>query len=135
MKKRLHRAKRLFEVQHQLYRMELSKLQLSQQELWQAQQMERDAFSALSSEQSAAIPPQLAVGMALSARTKVRNRQEALEKQMEQTLDQARKESVAKHRVEAERANAEKAEAKQELETAIDAFLERKRSFTPPGGA
>jgi hypothetical protein len=134
MKKRLHRAKRLFEVQHQLYRMELSKLQLSQSELSQAQKAEEDAFAALSSERGTAIPPQLAVGMALAARTKVRNRQDAVEKQMEQTLDQARKESVAKHRVETERAIAEKAEAKHVLENAIDAFLERKRSFPPAGG-
>ncbi len=131
MKKRLQRAKRLFEVQHQLYRMELSKLQMAQQEVWQAQEAERSAFSALSSEQSA-IPPRLAAGIALSAGTKVRTQQAALETQMEQTLDQARKESVTRRRVENERANVEKAEAKQELEAAIDVFLERKRALSTP---
>jgi hypothetical protein len=128
MKKRLHRAKRLFEVQHQLYRMELSRLQVAQQAVWQAQQAEQDAFSALGSAQPSAIPPRLAVGMALSAGTKLRTQQAALETQREQTLDQARKESIAKRRVENERAKVEKAEAKQALEAAIDAFLERKRS-------
>jgi hypothetical protein len=126
MRKRLQRAKRLFEVQHQLYRMELSKLQAAQQAMWQARQMEQDAFSALSSEQSSAIPPKIAVGMALAAGTKARTQQAVLDLQMEQTLDQARKESVARSRVETERANVEKEEAKQALEAAIDAFLVRK---------
>jgi hypothetical protein len=128
MRKKLHRAKRLFEVQHQLYRMELSKLQVAQQSVWEAQQAEQDAFAALGSERSSAIPPRLAVGMALAAGTKVRAQQTALDAQREQTLDLARKESVTKQRVETERANVEKKEAKQELEAAIDAFLERKRS-------
>jgi hypothetical protein len=126
MRKRLKRAKRLLDVQHQLYRMELSALQVAQQAVWQARQMEHDAFAALSSEQSSPVPAKIAVGIALAAGTKVRSKQAAFETQMEQTLDQARKHSVAKRRVETERANVEKEEAKQELESAIDAFLVRK---------
>jgi hypothetical protein len=115
-------------MQHELYRMELSKLQAMQQGMWQAQKAEQDALSLLSAEQPSAIPMGLAAKMAVSASLKVRAQQSVLESQMAQTLDLARKESVAKRRVENERANVEKAEAKQELEAAIDAFLERKRS-------
>jgi hypothetical protein len=128
VKKRLHRAKRLFDVQHQLYRMELSKLQAVQQSMWQAQKVELDALSVLGGEQASAIPLQLAASMAASASTKVRTQHAALEAQVAQTLDQAIKESVSKRRVETERANLEKEEAKQALEAAIDAFLERNRS-------
>ena len=124
----LHRAKRLFDVQHQLYRVELTKLQALQQSMWQAQQAERDALSVLSAEQASAVPMQLAAPMAASASTKVRAQHVALEAQVAQTLDLAIKESAAKQRVETERANAEKAEAKRALETAIDVFLERTRS-------
>ena len=130
MKKPLFRAKRLLDVQHQLYRMELSKLQAQQQTMWQAQKSEQDALSVLSAEQASAVPLKLAAGMAASASIKVRAQQAALEAQMAQTLDQARKESVAKRRVEYEQASVEKAEAKQALEAAIDAFLDRSRSST-----
>lgn len=115
-------------MQHQLYRMELSKLQAQQQATWQAEQAERDALSILGGERSSAIPSQLAARMAVSAHNKVRTQLAALEAQMTQTLDQAIKESVTKRKVETERANVEKMEAKQELEAAIDAFLERNRS-------
>jgi fructosamine-3-kinase len=128
VKKSLFRAKRLLDVQHQLYRMELSKLQAQQQTMWQAQKAEQDALSILSAEQTSAVPLKLAADMAASASIKVRAQQAALEAQMAQTLDQAGKESVAKRRVENEKANVEKAEAKQALEAAIDAFLDRSRS-------
>lgn len=128
MNKRLYRAKKLFDVQHQLYRMELSKLQSAQNSVSQAQKAERDALSILGGEQAPAIPLQLVASMAARASTKVRTHQSALEAQMAQTLDQARKESVAKRRVENERASVEKMEAKQALEAAIDAFLDRNRS-------
>ncbi|MGO9006489.1 MAG: hypothetical protein ACLQB4_12105 [Beijerinckiaceae bacterium] len=130
MKKPLFRAKRLLDVQRQLYRMELSKLQAQQQTMWQAQKSEQDALSVLSAEQTSAVPLKLAADMAASASIKVRAQQAALEAQMAQTLDQARKESVAKRRVEYEQASVEKAEAKQALEAAIDAFLDRSRSST-----
>jgi len=117
-------------VQRQLYRMELSKLQAQQQTMWQAQKSEQDALSVLSAEQTSAVPLKLAADMAASASIKVRAQQAALEAQMAQTLDQARKESVAKRRVEYEQASVEKAEAKQALEAAIDAFLDRSRSST-----
>ena len=117
-------------MQRQLYRMELSKLQAQQQTMWQAQKSEQDALSVLSAEQTSAVPLKLAAGMAASANIKVRAQQAALEAQMAQTLDQARKESVAKRRVEYEQASLEKAEAKQALEAAIDAFLDRSRSST-----
>ncbi len=130
MKKPLVRAKRLLDVQRQLYRMELSKLQAKQQTMWQAQKSEQDALSVLSAEQTSAVPLKLAADMAASASIKVRAQQAALEAQMAQTLDQARKESVAKRRVEYEQASVEKAEAKQALEAAIDAFLDRSRSST-----
>ncbi len=128
MNKRLYRAKKLFDVQHQLYRMELSKLQAAQNSVSQAQKAERDALSLLGGEQSPAIPLQLVASIAARTSTKVRTHQAALEAQMAQTLDQARKESVAKRRVENERASVEKMEAKQALEAAIDAFLDRNRS-------
>jgi hypothetical protein len=128
VKKPLYRAKKLFEVQHQLYRMELSKLQALQQSVWQAQKAEQDALSALSAGQPSAMPSRLAATMAAAANTRVRAQQASLETQMAQTLDLARKESIARRRVENERANLEKLEAKQALEAAIDAFLERKRS-------
>ncbi len=127
MRRPLYRAKRLFDVQHQLYRMELTKLQASQQSLWQAQQAELDALSALGAEQPSAMPSQLAAKIAAASHTRVRVQQVSLEIQMEQTLDLARKESVARRRLENERANLEKQEAKQSLEAAIDAFLGRKR--------
>lgn len=127
MKNRLYRAKRLFEVQHQLYRMELSKLQAQQQAVWQARNAEQDALSILSKEQPSAIPARLAAKMAAAANTKVRTQQASLETQMAETLDLARKESVAKQRVETERVKLEKEEAKQALEAAIDAFLGRNR--------
>jgi len=130
VKKPLFRAKRLLDVQRQLYRMELSKLQAQQQTMWQAQKSEQDALSVLSAEQTSAVPLKLAADMAASASIKVRAQQAALEAQMAQTLDQARKESVAKRRVEYEQASVEKAEAKQALEAAIDAFLDRSRSST-----
>ncbi len=117
-------------MQRQLYRMELSKLQAQQQTMWQAQKSEQDALSVLSAEQTSAVPLKLAADMAASASIKVRAQQAALEAQMAQTLDQARKESVAKRRVEYEQASVEKAEAKQALEAAIDAFLDRSRSST-----
>ena len=116
-------------MQRQLYRMELSKLQAQQQTMWQAQKSEQDALSVLSAEQTSAVPLKLAADMAASASIKVRAQQAALEAQMAQTLDQARKESVAKRRVEYEQASVEKAEAKQALEAAIDAFLDRSRSY------
>jgi hypothetical protein len=130
VKKPLFRAKRLLDVQRQLYRMELSKLQAQQQTMWQAQKSEQDALSVLSAEQTSAVPLKLAADMAASASIKVRAQQAALEAQMAQTLDQARKESVAKRRVEYEQASLEKAEAKQALEASIDAFLDRSRSST-----
>lgn len=127
MKNRLHRAKRLFEVQHQLYHMELSKLQAQQQAVWQARKTEQDALSILSQEQPSLVPARLAANMAAAASAKVRTQQTSLETQTAQTLDLARKESVAKQRVEIERAKVEKEEAKQALEAAIDAFLGRNR--------
>jgi hypothetical protein len=127
MKKPLHRAKRLFDVQHQLYRMELSKLQASQQSLWQAQKAELDALAALGGEQSSAMPSQLAARIAALSNTKVHAQRASVETQMEQTLDLARKEHVARRRLENERTNLEKQESKVALEAAIDAFLGRKR--------
>ena len=114
-------------MQHQLYRMELSKLQAEQQAVWQARNAEQDALSILSGEQPSAIPARLAADMAAAANTRLRTQQASLETQMAQTLDLARKESVAKRRVEIERVDLEKEEAKQVLESAIDAFLGRKR--------
>lgn len=128
MKKQLNRAKRLFDVQQQLYRMELSKLQAARHSVAQAQKAECEALTLLASEQALAIPLQLAASMAASASTKLRKSRAALEAQMAQTLDQARKESVAKRRVENERASLEKKKAKQALEAAIDTFLDRNRS-------
>jgi hypothetical protein len=127
VKNRLYRAKRLFEVQHQLYRMELSKLQAQQQAVWQARNAEQEALTILSEEQPSAIPARLAANMAAAANTKIRTQQASLEAQMAQTLDLAGKESVAKKRVETERVKLEKEEAKQALEAAIDAFLGRNR--------
>lgn len=116
-------------MQHQLYRMELSKLQAQQQAVWQARNAEQEALSILSEEQPSAIPARLAANMAAAANTKVRTQQASLETQMAQTLDLAGKQSVAKKRVETERVKLEKEEAKQALEAAIDAFLARNRFF------
>ena len=127
MRKPLHRAKRLFDVQHQLYRMELSKLQASQQSLWQAQKAELDALAALGAGEPSAMPSQLAAKIAARSSVKVHAQRAWVETQMTQTLDLARKEHVAKRRLETERANVEKQESKVALEAAIDAFLGRKR--------
>jgi len=128
VKKRLYRAKRLFEVQHQLYRMELLKLQEVQHAAAQAHKAERDALTLLSAEHSDAIPLQLVARMSVSASIKARTYRFMAEAQMAQTLDQSGKESVARRRLDAERADLSKLEAKGALEAAVDAFLERERS-------
>ncbi len=128
MKKPISRAKRLFEVQHQLYRMELLKLHELQHAAAQAHKAERDALSLLGAEHSPAIPLQLVARMPAAASVKVRTSQSMLEAQMAQTLDQSGKESVARRRLDAERADLSKVEAKRALEAAVDAFLERERS-------
>ncbi|MFY9643283.1 MAG: hypothetical protein WCD20_16380 [Rhodomicrobium sp.] len=128
MKRPLSRAKRLFEVQHQLYRMELLKLHELQHAAAQAQKAERDALSLLSAGHPAAIPLQLVARMPAAASIKVRASQSMLEAQMARTLDLSGKESVARQRLDAERADHSKLEAKRALEAAVDAFLERERS-------
>ncbi len=128
MKNRLYHVKRLFEVQHQLYRMELLKLHEFQHTAAQAHKAESDALSLLSAGHSPAIPLQLVARMSAAASIKARAHQAMLEAQMAQTLDQSGKESVARRRLDDERADLSKLRAKRVLEAAVDAFLERERS-------
>lgn len=127
MEKRLLRAKRLFEVQHQLYRTELQKLQELQQAAARAKKAEDDALSLLGTGSSASIPPQLLSRVSQSAGLKARALQSALEAQTAQTLDQSMKEAAAKARYDSARAESLEREAKRELESAIDAYLRRER--------
>jgi hypothetical protein len=118
------RAKRLLKLQQQLLSAERLKLQTLQQAMAAAQKAESDAYSALDSGVPSQLPAELLLRMAASARARIGANQSALESQTERTLDQARKEALARRNLDAALANLADTEAKRALEAAIDAFLE-----------
>lgn len=128
MKKPLQRAKRLYDVQHQLFRLEFLKLQTARYAVTRAEKSESDAFALFEAGDYPPVPPQLAARIAASARKKVETFNDTVKSQVDKTVDQARKESAAKKRLETEEAEFAKAEAKNELEDAIEALLARKRT-------
>ncbi len=114
-------------MQHELLRVERLKLQALQQAMAGAEKAEAGALSLLSSEGSP-VPPELALRLAASARSKIRAHQSLLQQQTERTLDKAKQEAVAKRNLDTEREKLSKIEAARALEAAVGAFLARSRS-------
>ncbi len=127
VKNRARRAKRLLDVQHQLLRIDLVKLQTLQQAMTAAQKTEDDAFSLLNAEVPPQIPVEMLLRMAGCARAKISAHRSVVDSQKARTLEQARREAVAKRSFDAAAASLSELEAKQALQAAIDAFLCRHR--------
>ncbi len=126
MKKPLQRAKRIYDVQRQLFRMEFLKLQTARYEVTRAEQSEIAAFALMEAGDYPPVPPQLAAQIAASARQNIQTLSEAVKSQVDKTVDQARKESAAKKKLGTEKVESAKVEAKSALEDVIEALLARR---------
>ena len=123
MKNRIRRAKRLLQVQSRLLLTERLELQTLKDALAAAQEEEQKAIALLNQEESPMIPSSFLVRRAASSAVKIKNSEGLLERQLEKTLDHARREQLVKKRLDSETQSFARSELKIALQTTIDAFL------------
>jgi hypothetical protein len=123
MKNRIRRAKRLLRVQSRLLLTERLELQTLKDALAAAQEEEQKAIALLNQEESPMIPSSFLVRRAASSAVKIKNSEGLLERQLEKTLDHARREQLVKKRLDSETQSFARSELKIALQTTIDAFL------------